>query len=104
MAQGHIRLLKAAWDKTIPTTLPDWQKALKLPDSYRLVEVRESACGMYPNWLFVVENDLIPETTGRVKPDIVPIYRKDAGGHVTLDHIETRVWDGSAWCSLDEVA
>lgn len=105
MPQGNIHITKNAGELRgcDLTTTAGWQKALLLPDDYRVLEVR-STHQCVDIWVVIVESDQIPAVEGRVLPEIVPIYRKDAGMHPALERIETRLWDGNGWRALDEVA
>lgn len=109
MPQGCIHISKESWKngRATPTTTADWQKALHLPDSYRVVEVRSGpGCQFSQVWVIIVESELIPEVQGRVLPEVVPIVSRDAGMHETLERIETRIWDEKTqdWRVLDGVA
>jgi hypothetical protein len=77
MARGIIRVSPELWENGLgkPFTSEEWQKALLLPDSYRLIETRCNPllfgnCGHY----ITVESDAIPEAVGRNMPWVTPIY------------------------------
>jgi hypothetical protein len=109
MPQGCIHISKEAshqW-RSQPTTIARWHQALCLPDSYRVLEVRSGpGCQFGEMWVIIVESESIPDIEGRVLPEVVPIYSRDAGGNVRLEHIETRIWDSvmQDWRALDGVA
>lgn len=99
MQQGVIHVSKTRFpDATRPTSLADWQEALHLPVSYRVIEVQASPdCLRGAVWRVVIESDFIPASAqgSRFLPELTLRYRKE-GDEEILDHMETRIWDSQA--------
>lgn len=75
MGQGIISVSTALFEQQKqPQTLAEWHALLRLPEEYRLLEVKVDA--VYPLWLLTVENEAIPEVEGKL-PDVTPIFRAE---------------------------
>lgn len=102
--RGRILVTPSVWEQIgKPETSDAWQKALLLPERYKVERVE------HPGKLFCifVLSEAIPVSDAHISQvDIHPFYCRNENRQTYLDRIEISEWDGEHWqtVKVDKIA